>query len=47
VAQRHVCHGGPLRTGALDHAVLTSCAIDPADADPIDLSHGIAVLNIL
>ena len=37
----------PLRGNALRRAVLTRCAIDPPDAPPVELSPGIAVLNML
>ena len=37
----------PLRSNALRRAVLTRCAIDPPDASPVELSPGIAVLNML
>ncbi len=37
----------PLRSNALRRAVLTRCAIDPPDAEPVELSPGVAVLNML
>jgi uncharacterized protein (DUF1330 family) len=37
----------PLRAGALRRGVLTRCAIDPPDADPVVLEPGIAVFNML
>ena len=36
-----------LRRDALERAVLTRCAIDPPDAAPVELSPGVAVLNML
>lgn len=36
-----------LRTNALDHSVLTQCAIQPADTGPVEINTGIAVLNML
>ena len=36
-----------LRTNGLDRSVLTQCAIEPADAEPVLISTGIAVINML
>jgi uncharacterized protein (DUF1330 family) len=37
----------PLRSNALHRAVLTRCAIEPADSGPAHLAPGIVVLNML
>ncbi len=37
----------PLRSNALQRAVLTRCTIDPSGAEPVELSPGVAVLNML
>ena len=37
----------PLRANALDRAVLTRCAIEPADAAAFDLRSGVVVMNAL
>ena len=37
----------PLRSDGLKKAVLTRCRIEPADAEPVVVESGIAVLNML